>query len=304
MQRHASVVIFGGTSEGRELAEYAEARHIPVLVSVVSGYGESLLRESDLVQVHTGALDEAAMRQFLLEAAPKLVLDATHPYARVVTEQVAALCRELAISYQRILRGLETEKAAGQDSGMQEDRQDLAPVFVVDSVSEAAACLKQDGRPVLLTTGSKELEAFAGDPVLRERIFARVLPDSQVLKKCEDLGLHGAHIIAMQGPFSVELNYALLRTVQARVACHKGSRKARRLCGENRGCKAVRRIRGRDPASGPRGRNLAGRGKETDGCVPDGQAAGKKRDRWHGQTFSQYDRHGHGRRKATYPGSL
>ena len=62
MQRHASVVIFGGTSEGRELAEYAEARHIPVLVSVVSGYGESLLRESDLVQVHTGALDEAAMR--------------------------------------------------------------------------------------------------------------------------------------------------------------------------------------------------------------------------------------------------
>ena len=42
MQRHASVVIFGGTSEGRELAEYAEARHIPVLVSVVSGYGESL----------------------------------------------------------------------------------------------------------------------------------------------------------------------------------------------------------------------------------------------------------------------
>ena len=84
MQRHASVVIFGGTSEGRELAEYAEAHHIPVLVSVVSGYGESLLRESDLVQVHTGALDEAAMRQFLREAAPKLVLDATHPYARVI----------------------------------------------------------------------------------------------------------------------------------------------------------------------------------------------------------------------------
>ncbi|MEI3167671.1 MAG: precorrin-6A/cobalt-precorrin-6A reductase [Lachnospiraceae bacterium] len=46
-------------------------------------------------------------------------------------------------------------------------------------------------------------------------MFARVLPDSQVLKKCEDLGLHGAHIIAMQGPFSVELNCALLRTVQA-----------------------------------------------------------------------------------------
>ena len=43
MQRHASVVIFGGTSEGRELAEYAEARDNPVLVSGVSGYVESRL---------------------------------------------------------------------------------------------------------------------------------------------------------------------------------------------------------------------------------------------------------------------
>lgn len=94
---------------------------------------------------------------------------------------------------------------------------------MVDSVSEAAACLKQDSRPVLLTTGSKELEAFAVDPVLRERIFARVLPDSQVLKKCEDLGLHGAHIIAMQGPFSVELNCAASAYRAGRVACHKGS---------------------------------------------------------------------------------
>lgn len=71
MQRQASVVIFGGTSEGRELAEYAESHRIPVLVSVVSGYGESLLRESDMVRVHTGALDETAMRQFLQETAPK-----------------------------------------------------------------------------------------------------------------------------------------------------------------------------------------------------------------------------------------
>ncbi len=211
MQRQASVVIFGGTSEGRELAEYAETHQVPVLVSVVSGYGESLLRESDLVQVHTGALDETAMRQFLQEAAPNLVLDATHPYARVVTEQVAALCRELEISYQRVLRGSEqTVSVENRDNTPK-----TAPVYVVDSLHDAVECLKQDDRPVLLTTGSKELEAFAENQGLRERIYARVLPDSQVLKKCEDLGIHGVHVIAMQGPFSVELNCALLRTVQA-----------------------------------------------------------------------------------------
>lgn len=211
MQRQTSVVIFGGTSEGRELAEYAESHQIPVLVSVVSGYGESLLRESEMVRVHTGALDEAAMRQFLQEAAPKLVLDATHPYARVVTEQVAALCHDLSIPYQRVLRG--SEQTACAETGDAVPK--TASVFVVDSIQDAVERLKQDNRPVLLTTGSKELEAFAADPVLRERIYARVLPDSQVLKKCEDLGIHGAHVIAMQGPFSTELNSALLRTVQA-----------------------------------------------------------------------------------------
>lgn len=211
MQRNVSVVIFGGTSEGRELAEYAESHQIPVMVSVVSGYGESLLKESNMVQVHTGALDEAAMRQFLQETAPKLVLDATHPYARVVTEQVADLCRELSIPYQRVLRGSEQTACAETWDTVPK----TAPVFVVDSLQDAVERLKQDNRPVLLTTGSKELEAFAEDPVLRERIYARVLPDSQVLKKCEDLGIHGAHVIAMQGPFSTELNSVLLRTVQA-----------------------------------------------------------------------------------------
>ncbi len=205
MLRHPSIVIFGGTSEGRELAEYAEQNGIPVLVSVVSGYGESLLTESSMVQVHTGALDEEKMRAFLRGAAPELVLDATHPYARVVTEQVAALCRELAVPYRRILRASEEDKTAENSS----------PVFVVDSLADAVNCLKQDDRPVLLTTGSKELEIFASDPAWKDRIYARVLPDSQVLKKCEELGIRGAHVIAMQGPFSTELNCALLRTVRA-----------------------------------------------------------------------------------------
>ena len=300
------VILFAGTTEGRILANWLDEQSgVTGIVCVATEYGAELLEEEMSLKhltVHCGRLDEGAMEAFLKKESPSLVIDATHPYARVVTEQVAALCRELAISYQRILRGSETEKAAGQNSGMQEDRQDFAPVFVVDSVSEAAACLKQDGRPVLLTTGSKELEAFAGDPVLRERIFARVLPDSQVLKKCGSWPSRRPHHCHAGTVFGgTELCAAAYRA--GRVACHKGSRKARRLCGENGGCKAVRRIRGRDPASSPRGRNLTGRGKETDGCVPDGQAAGKQRSRWHGQTFSQYDRHGHGRRKAAYPGS-
>lgn len=206
-QKQTPVVIFGGTSEGRELAEYAQEYQIPVMVSVVSGYGESLLQESAVVRVHTGALKEEDMRAFLMETGTKLVMDATHPYARVVTEQVSSLCAALQIPYKRILRDPSQVEMEQNGSG--------AGLFLADSIEEAVNYLKADDRPVLLTTGSKELEKFVADPACKDRIYARVLPDSQVLKKCEELGIRGAHVIAMQGPFSTELNTALLRTAHA-----------------------------------------------------------------------------------------
>ncbi|MDO4268194.1 MAG: precorrin-6A reductase [Eubacteriales bacterium] len=199
------VLIFGGTSEGRELAEYAARIQAPVTVSVVSEYGEGLLPEGPYVQVHTGALDERAMADFLREQAPELVLDATHPYAAEVTRQVRRLCAEQNIPCRRVLRDQETGE--GGLEGLE--------LFRADSAAEAADMLQKDGRPVLLTTGSKELEQFAEDPALRDRIYPRVLPDSQVLAKCETLGIPGSRIIAMQGPFSVEMNCALLRQANA-----------------------------------------------------------------------------------------
>ncbi len=50
---------------------------------------------------------------------------------------------------------------------------------------------------------------------LQARTLARVLPDSRVLEHCEALGIRGKHLIAMQGPFSAELNEAMLRQTGA-----------------------------------------------------------------------------------------
>src|SRR5665647_653412 len=61
---------------------------------------------------------------------------------------------------------------------------------------------------ILLTTGSRQLEAFEGLP--KERTYIRVLPTVGVLKKCENLGYKPRHILALQGPFSVEMNVATM----------------------------------------------------------------------------------------------
>ena len=44
-----------------------------------------------------------------------------------------------------------------------------------------------------------------------ERLYPRVLPDEEVIAQVRALGVPRSHIIAMQGPFSRELNIAMLR---------------------------------------------------------------------------------------------
>lgn len=232
------IILFGGTSEGRELAEYAAEQQVRLLVSVASEYGEMLLPENEFVQVRQGRLDEAAMEKLLCEEKPELVLDATHPYAQVVTAQIRKLCKKLGIPCERVVReALNVETAAetvmhqgGFVSGKQgsgeritgkfDGRETAADgegknIYHVKGVEYAIPLLLGDERPVLLTTGSKELEVYAAVPELQSRLYARVLPDSGVLKKCEELGIRGKQIIAMQGSFSEEMNCAMMQNLHA-----------------------------------------------------------------------------------------
>ncbi len=195
------LLIFGGTTEGRVLAEWAAGNGIETLVCVATGYGARALAPCGHLHIHEGRLDEAEMRRLFDRVRPRIVVDATHPYATKVTRTVQHVCGELGLAYLRVLR----------DSGA-DPRPDT---YVVEDAQGAADLLRQDDRAVLITTGSKDLAVFARDPVLRGRVYARVLPDSRVLAACEALGLRGKHLIAMQGPFTAELNAALLRQVGA-----------------------------------------------------------------------------------------
>lgn len=205
----AEIIIFGGTTEGRELAEYGAGLGIRVLVSVVSDYGESLLENDPHLTVRKGAMGEAEMAELFVGEKPELVMDATHPHAVVVTEQVRRACRTAGADYVRVVR---EDPSEGEDAA---EGEDPSSVILVHAPQEAAEVLRENDEPVLLTTGSKELEIFASAPHLEGRIFARVLPDSRVLASCEKLGISGRRLIAMQGPFSVEMNCALIESVGA-----------------------------------------------------------------------------------------
>lgn len=208
----SDVIIFGGTTEGRRLAEFCGEYKIQTVVCVVSEYGEMLVPESPSVQVIRKALDQDEMEALFEEEKPALVLDATHPYARVVTENVTQVCQKMGIKRYRVLRKPELELEKNVDS-----------VVNVESVDEAVEWLKNHEGMALITTGSKELVKYTAIPDYKDRIFARILPDSQALLNSETLGFPRNHMIAMQGPFSLEMNIATMHMTGAKYLVTKES---------------------------------------------------------------------------------
>ncbi len=202
MNSACRIAIFGGTAEGRILAEFCAKRQIPVWVSVVSEYGRSLLPDAPGIFVTCGAMEQSGMQAFLRENGIRLCVDATHPYAEKASGNLFHACETEHVRYLRCKR--EEEESAAR-------RAFPGGVHTAANVREAAAFLETVLGDILVTTGSRELAAFTGLTDYRERIFARVLPDSGVIRECEALGIRGTHLIAMQGPFSQDLNEAMIR---------------------------------------------------------------------------------------------
>ena len=220
----SDVIIFGGTTEGRRLAEFCGEHKIQTVVCVVSEYGEMLVPESTSVRVIRRALEKDEMEALFVAEKPSLVLDATHPYARVVTENVTQVCQKMGIVWYLVLRKSELEtKEQKSVMAVVGTVTNVDSIVTVDSVDQAVEWLKSHEGTVLVTTGSKELVKYTAIPDYKERIFARILPDSQALLNSETLGFPRNHMIAMQGPFSLEMNIATMRMTGANYLVTKES---------------------------------------------------------------------------------
>ena len=293
------IFLFGGTTEGRKIAEAIaevnrecaahESSGLPIAaeVYVTTTYGASLLPAGSGIRVHVGRLDAEEMTA-LLEAArqatgftsdetarqqlkpmpgdtdgeleksksPKsagqcrqaercqlsaslLVIDATHPYAAVVSENILTACAAAGVRCIRVERedsgaeehGTESaQKALPERESTGEDGKASAPEGAafhwVESIEEAAAWLAGESaqRPnILITTGSKELTPYTQIPDFAARCYVRALPAVEALEKCQALGFRRDHLILMQGPFSEEMNVAQLRYADAGYLVTKAS---------------------------------------------------------------------------------
>lgn len=202
------IVLFAGTSEGKAAAQALHGAGHQLCVTVATDYGNEVFTEAfaALAGVETiqGRLDLDQMIALISDA--DLVMDATHPFATIVSDQILNACAQTKKGYVRILRTMQ--------SG------DYSAVYV-DSPEEAIAYLSAREGNVLLTTGSKDLVRYAQLPNFDERLYPRILPDAESLAIAQSSGYKRSHIICMQGPFTTEVNTAMLRQIKARFLLTK-----------------------------------------------------------------------------------
>lgn len=182
-----------------------------VLASATTGYGGVLLQQAGAGEVRVGSMDVLAMTRFIEENGVDVVVDATHPFAVEARANAQTAAAAAGTMYIRLEREAEE---------MPEN-----PLVVrVPGYEEAARLSASLGEVIFLTTGSKTLGVFIREAVAAgRRLVARVLPQPDVVSRCLALGLAPRDVIAMQGPFSRELNRAMFREYGARVVVTKDS---------------------------------------------------------------------------------
>lgn len=204
------ILIFAGTTEGRKLSERLSASEVLHTVCVATEYGEIVLEKSPYAKIHQGRMTETEMRGFIESGKYVAVVDATHPYAKVVTENIKNAVRETKAFYIRLLR---EQKTAVNETE--------ATFF---NTNEACAqSLKNVEGNILLTTGSKDLWKYCVCEDVKRRLYVRVLPGIESISLCYDAGITGKQVIALQGPFSEEMNLALIHQYDIKCMVTKKS---------------------------------------------------------------------------------
>ena len=196
------ILIFAGTTEGRKLSEYLAEAEINHTICVATEYGEIVLRQHPFVKVHQGRMNQEQIERFLSNGKFDVVVDATHPFAKEITYNIQVALKEMgqigiSIPYLRLKRDGITERENG--------------ITYFETNEECVKALEDTEGNILLTTGSKELYKYCVSEGIKHRLYVRVLPSVESLSLCTEQGICGKQVIAMQGPFTTEMNEAIIR---------------------------------------------------------------------------------------------
>jgi precorrin-6A/cobalt-precorrin-6A reductase len=193
------ILLLSGTSEGRILSTRLRAEGLPFVASVTTPEARQLFAALDPTpEVFVTRFSGDALATFMRQRQVSAILDATHPFAQRISEKAIEVAAQEHIPYVRY------ERPSRGSSG------EMDEVVGVPTIEDAVKICLEQGQHIFVTTGTKTLHGFR-EVIARKQVIARVLPTVASLTQALDAGLPPAQILALRGPFSLELERVLLR---------------------------------------------------------------------------------------------
>lgn len=195
--------IIAGTSEAREIID--KIRDLDsYIATVATEEGREFITSDNLI---VGRMNYDEMKDFTVANNISLIVDITHPYAKVVSNNAKKLAKKLKIKYIRYVR----EKTS----------KSLNAIYL-NSYEESYEYLSKVKGTVFFTTGSKNIPDFKKIKGSNRFIY-RVLPALESIKICSDYGIAIKDIVATLGPFSKEYNKTMFKEYKADYVVMKDS---------------------------------------------------------------------------------
>jgi precorrin-6A/cobalt-precorrin-6A reductase len=195
--------------EAAAVATALTERGYAVLVSTATEIPLTL-DDHPLLEKRTGPLAEEGLSRLIEERHIRAVVDVTHPYAQEISRLAFKVSEGLGRPYFRLNRPEVIPKGKN--------------ILRAVDHEEAASLAASKDAPVLLTTGSKNLEPYVRETTRNKlSLIVRVLPDPNSIQNCLQAGIPHEAIVTGRGPFSVEENRKLIRKFHIGVLVTKDS---------------------------------------------------------------------------------
>ncbi len=202
------IFVLAGTKDAREIIDILVNKGHDVLASTTTKYGSSLLGSNTRLKVICKKLKETEMIDIVKKYNIETIIDATHPFAQIVSKNAIKTAKATNVRYLRFERKRDIIEG-----------DNIYRFKTFEDVCESLYNIKEN---VLLTIGTKNLYKF--DKIIRRQsTFIRVLPKTSSMEECERLGVSPRQIIGIQGPFTTNFNNAIYKQYNIRYMVTKDS---------------------------------------------------------------------------------
>lgn len=199
------ILLAGGTKDSRIIAEKLLRDNHKIIVTTATEYGGQLISHLDL-EVKVAKLDLEGLKDLAKEMNVSWIVDATHPYAIEISNNLLKLSTILGVPYYRYERSMLEYKKENSFYSLDE---------LINFLEEARG-------NILLTLGSNNIHRFK-ELKNKKSIYVRILPTEYAIKKCEDAGFRPSQILGLQGPFNTTFNEAIYSNYDIKYVVTKES---------------------------------------------------------------------------------